>query len=192
MKSSLVLLIFTLVGYLPLAAQDELCADVTSTPLNSIRLLEEQKDTRQSPCISEIINQLGKSREIRAVNVLVGYLDFVDPATRPKPNGFSDRRPVYPAVDALFQIGKVAAGALLEVIAGGKSPIRRHNATAAYQAIFRDDLAAGIRLVRNEASESPSPEARRRLREMMETLADDCRGRSEEEARACNAAAQGD
>ena len=191
MKLSLSLLVFTVAGQL-LLAQTEPCSDVMGTSLNSITFLEEQKDTRRSPCISDVIKQLGQSRDVSAVHALVGYLDFVDPATRPKPNGFSDVRPVYPAVAALFRIGKAATRELLETIQQGKSPLVRQNAAKAYQSIYRDDLASGIRLARNEALAAASVEGQRRLQKTLETLASDCRGRSEEEAQACTAAALGD
>jgi hypothetical protein len=191
MKRNLFLLVFVMVGQL-LLAQNETCSDVMSTSLSSITFLEEQKAARQSPCISEVIKQLAKSRDVGAVHVLVGYLDFVDPATRPRPDGFSDVRPVYPAVAALFRIGKPATSDLLEAIQQGKTPIVRQNAVKTYQSIYRDDLASGIRLLRNEKLATGSAEGEHRLQKTLEVLAEDCRGRTEEEAQACKAAAQGD
>ena len=60
MKTSLILLVFTIASYSLSGAQDQSCSAVMSTWADSIRFLEGQKDTRQSPCISSVIRQLGR------------------------------------------------------------------------------------------------------------------------------------
>lgn len=192
MKIILVSLALTMFVHFFLLAQNEHCSDIISTSLSSISFLEQQKDVRQSSCISAAIKQVGQSGDVNAIHVLIDYLDFVDPSTRPRSDGFSDLRPVYPAVAALFRIGKPATSELLEAIQQGQTPVVRQNAAKAYQAIYRDDLASGIRLLRNEALAAGSAEGERRLKKTLELLANDCRGRSVEESRACITAAQGD
>jgi hypothetical protein len=189
MKLSLILLAFTIMVCSPSWAQDESCSAVLSTSASSLTFLGEQKDTRESPCVSAAIKRLGQARDVNAIHVLVSYLDFVDPGTSPRPDGFSDVRPVYPAVGALFLIGKSSTRELLATIQRGDSPIIRQNATKAYQAVYRDDLASGIRLLRNEELAANLPDGQRRFQKVQKMLIDDCRGRGEEERQACNAAA---
>ena len=190
MKPIRVLLLLSLFGHLMLAAQDESCSDVMTTSLSSVTFLQEQQDVRESPCIVRVIKQLGLVRDVGAVHTLVGYLDFVDPATRPRPDGSSDVRPAYPAVEALFRIGKAATIELLSAIQYGKSPIARENAAKAFQAIYRDDLATAIHLVRNEELASSSAIGQRRLQEVLHLLIEDCSGRTKDEAESCRAVLQ--
>lgn len=151
MIPSFMLLVFTIMASSPLAAQDQSCSIVMSSSASSIRFLEEQRDTRQSTCISSVIKKLGQAHDVDAVGVLASYLDFVDPATLPRPDGASDVRPDYPAVAALFQIGKPATHELLSAIQASESSIIRENAAKTYMFVYRDDLASGIRqLKKNE------------------------------------------
>ncbi len=191
MKRTLIVLVLTIAAYSPLEAQDEFCSPVMSTSASSITFLEEQKDTRQSACISSVIKHLGQAHDVAAVHILVSYLDFVDPTTLPRPDGFSDVRPEYPSVDALFLIGKPATHELLASIQVGESPKIRQNAVRTYQAVYRDDLALGIRLLKKEELVAISSDARHRLREAAELLFDDCSKRSETEARRCKNVAGG-
>jgi hypothetical protein len=192
MKQSLMLLVFTIVAYSLSGAQDESCSAVMSTSANSITFLEEQKETRQSSCISSVITHLGRVHDVDAVHVLASYLDFVDPATSPRSGGFADVRPEYPAVGALFQIGKAATRELLSDIEGSGSPKVRLNAAKAYQAIYRDDLASGIRLIRSEELAANSTNAQSSLRRVLRMLIEDCTQRSEQESQACRDAARRD
>ena len=192
MKQSLMLFVFTIVAYSLSGAQDESCAAIMSTSANSITFLEEKKDTRQSPCISSVIRHLGKVHDVDAVHVLASYLDFVDPETSPHSGGFADVRPEYPAVSALFQIGKPATRELLSDIQGSGSPKVRLNAAKAYQAIYRDDLASGIRLLRIEELAANSTDAQSRLRKVLRMLVEDCTHRSEQESQTCQDATRRD
>jgi hypothetical protein len=190
MKQTIFLLFaFTIVTLARSTAQDESCSDVTSTSASSIAFLEKQNETRQSPCITSVILQLGKAHDVDAVRVLASYLDFVDPATSTRLGGFSDTRPDYPSIGALFQIGKPATRELLSIIQGDGSPKLRQNAAKAYQAIYRDDLASGIRLLKSEELVANSTDAQNRLGKVLRILIDDCKGRSASESQQCQDAA---
>ena len=63
---SALLLFFAITACPRLTAQDQSCSTVTSTPAVSIAFLEEQKDIRQSPCISSAIRQLGLAHDAEA------------------------------------------------------------------------------------------------------------------------------
>jgi hypothetical protein len=185
MKPSIVLLAMTLKACSYLQAQDQSCSTVMRTPASSVRFLKEQRDTRQSPCISSVIKQLGHSRYVDAAHVLTSYLDFVDPATLPPSGGTAYLRPDYPAIAALFEIGKPATLDLVSAIQASDSATLRENASKAYMFVYRDDLAAGIHQLKKEKLTARSPDARRRLSEALKMLIDACRGRSEKEAQAC-------
>jgi hypothetical protein len=189
MRPSLIFLALTIMACLPLAAQDQSCSAVMSTSASSIKFLEEQLDTRKSPCISSVIKQLGRAHDVNAVHVLVSYLDFVDPATLPSPDGFAVIRPDYPAGGALFQIGKPATRELLSAIQASESSTIRENAAKTYMFVYRDDLASGIRLLRRKELIAKSADARRRLTDALRMLMDACDSRNEQEAQPCKDAA---
>jgi|SRR5712671_2478927 len=186
MKPSVVLLAIAITACSPLAAQEPLCSTFMSTSASSIKFLEEQRDTRQSPCISSVIKQLGQAHDVDAARVLTRYLDFADPATLPPPGGAAYVRLEYPAVAALFEIGKPAARELMSVIQDSESSTIRQNASRTYMFVYRDDLASGIRQLRKEKLIARSAAARRRLSDALQMLMDACNNRGEQEARACN------
>ncbi len=190
MKASLVLLVLTLLMSGHVVAEGQPCAAIAATVTSSIMFLEEQRVTRQSPCISAVIKQVGQSRDVSAAHVLVRYLDFVDPATAPSPDGSAFTRPDYPAVDALFQIGKPATRELVSAIQAGESSKIRENAANTYMFVYRDDLASGIRLLKKEELLVQSADARSRLRDAVQMLVDACNGRGGKEAEQCKNTAE--
>ena len=194
MRISFLFLLLMTPAYLHLAAQEkESCGALINRDSNFVvSFLEEQSATRRSPCIASVISRLRGVHDTRAVHLLVGYLDYMDPATAPQSGGGADVRPDYPAVTALFQIGKPATRELLSAIEAGKTAKIRENAAIAYMLIYRDDLASGIRLLKKEELTSGTPAHRRRVSDALQMLIDDCNGRSGKEAEACkNAAGKG-
>jgi hypothetical protein len=193
MKGIFILIVLTIPACLHLAAQEHSCAALVNKGSNYSReFLEEQNNTRDSPCISSVIRHLGQVRDVLAVPVLIRYLDYLDPATVPEPDRAVDVRPSYPAVTALFEIGKPSTSELLSAIKAGESLKIRENAARAYMFVYRDDLASGIRLLKKEQVTVGSADDRRRLNDALQMLVDDCNGRGEKEAEACkDAAAKG-
>jgi len=157
----------------------------------SREFLRQQAATRSSRCISSVIKHLGNACDTQAVDILAQYLDYVDPATLPGPDGGADVRPSYPAVSALFQIGESATGRLLATIQTSESQKIRENAAKAYMYIYRDDLAKGIRLLRKEQLRSKDSSSRRKLSDALRMLANACEGRTRQEAQACRNARTG-
>lgn len=184
----LTVLAFGLTAKSQVMSQDRNCSAFMETPDTSISFLREQFNIRDSPCITTVIETLGKAQATQAVEVLIRYLDFVDPTTAPRPDGFADKRLVYPAVDALFLIGKTATADLLSAIQTSESPIKRRNAVKAYEAIYRDNLALGLHILKTSEQAASSAERENRLRQAREMLADDCAHRSEEEVLMCQKA----
>jgi len=170
--------------------QDHLCSSAIGSVADEIAFLKEQNDSRQSPCITIVIKQLGRAHAGDAVPTLVEYLDFISPATAPRPDGFADRRPQCPAMDALFQIGKPATAAIISVAQASESSTTRSNASKTYLSIYRDDLALGIHILRLQESVAISTDGRSRLQELLDMLINDCSQRREQEAQACREAAK--
>jgi len=148
-------------------------------------VLEEEISVRNSPCITEVIKRLGQLRDIYSIPLLVRYLDYMDPATAPRADGGADVRPRYPAVTALFLVGKPATRELLEAIQDGETEKLRENAVNAYLFVYRDDLASAIRLLKKQHASARSAEGRSRLSNALQKLIDDCNGRAEQEKQAC-------
>src|SRR5580692_406182 len=187
---SLVLMIATGLGS---GAQETPCAMLKTKDTQLLRgFLQEQQSLRQSPCLPSVIKQLGQLHDVEAIHLLVGYLDYMDPKTAPLPNGGATVWPSYPAVSALFQIGKPATIELLSAIqTGGSPPKIRENAVDAYASIYRDDLPSGIRALKTAELLAKTEDERRRLSEARQKLIAYCNARGEKEAEACRSAATG-
>ena len=189
MRTGLFFLIFMTWAASP--AQETCAGLVDKGPDFPREFLRHQVATRSSHCISSAIKQLGNRRDAQAVDILVRYLDYVDPATLPGPGGGADVRPSYPAVTALFQIGESATGGLLATIQTSESQKIRENAAKAYMFIYRDDLAKGIRLLRKEELRSKDSSNRQRLSNALRMLVNECDGRAKKEAQECRSARSG-
>lgn len=167
-----------------LSSQPSSCDVLKANSLGAIRqLLQEQDNTRSAPCISAAIDRLGSAHDVKAIPVLALYLDYLDPRTGP--TGASGERPRYPAVTALFQIGIPATKEVVAMIKNGKTPITRHNAALAYLFIYRDNLAAGLKGLKNEQLKSTVAQDRTRIGDALGLLSDACTGRSDAEAQEC-------
>jgi hypothetical protein len=153
--------------------------------------LQEQQSSRQSPCLTEAIKQLGQLRDVHAIRLLIGYLDYVEPGTGPLLNGGATIRPRYPAVDALFRIGKPATVELLSAIQAGKSPQIVTNAVRAYEDVYRDDLWDGVRGLKTAEILAKTDDERRRLNDARQELMRACNARDEKESQECQNAAGG-
>jgi len=148
------------------------------------KFLGEQNDLRDSPCVVPTIKSLGCARDVRAIPVLIKYLDYQDPNSGPQ-SPMPDRRASYPAITALFQIGQAAAPQLVSAIIDGRSELAQHHAAVAYLFVYRDDLAGGIRLLQRQEKIASSELARQRLSTTIQMLKEDCDGRTPKEVRAC-------
>jgi hypothetical protein len=113
----------------------------------------------------------------------------MDPKTAPLSNGGATVWPSYPAVSALFQIGKPAANELLSAIQAGRSAELRANSTKAYMYIYRDNLSLGIQALKSAELQATTEDERRRLSAARQELTNHCKARGEKEAEACRAAA---
>ena len=190
MRVSLLSLVLMSTTCVALHAQESPCAMLKTKDTAVLRaFLQEQQSLRQSPCLTVVIKQLGQLRDVEAIHLLVGYLDYLEPKTGLLPNGGATVRPRYPAGGALFQIGKPATLELLSAIQAGGSPKTRENAVKTYESVYRDDLSSGIRILKTAELLAKTEEERRRLNEARQKLIDACNARGDRSVEACNDAA---
>jgi hypothetical protein len=69
----------------------------------------------------------------------------------------------YPATTALFEIGKPALPALLDLLGTETTPIVREKALRTVMDISRDDFVSGVKLIRATASKQKDKAAESRL-----------------------------
>jgi hypothetical protein len=192
MRVSLLFLVLMTAICVGSRAQESSCAMLKTKDTQILRgFLEEQQSLRQSPCLTVVIKQLGQLRDVESIHLLVGYLDYLEPKTGLLPNGGATVRPRYPAVSALFQIGKPATLELLSAIQAGGSPKIRENAVRAYESVYRDDMPSGIGVLKTAELLAKTDDERQRLKEARQKLIDACSARGEKEAEACGYAAGG-
>lgn len=192
MRVSLLSLVLMSTTCVALHAQESPCAMLKTKDTAVLRaFLQEQQSLRQSPCLTVVIKQLGQLRDVEAIHLLVGYLDYLEPKTGLLPNGGATVRPRYPAVSALFQVGKPATIELLSAIQSGGSPKIRENAVRAYADVYRDDLWSGIRGLKTAELLAKADDERRRLEEARRKLMDECDAGDEKQVEACRSAAAG-
>jgi hypothetical protein len=166
-------------------AQSRSCSSLLKRDENSRRtFLVSQQSKKQSPCITRVIDSLRTASDPETIMVLLHYLDYMDPATARIPGIGYSRRPDFPAVNTLFAIGKPAVPGLLSTIENSSTPLAERNASLTFSYIYRDDLAAGIRRLKQEQAIA-TPVGRSRLAAVIQMLADFCGRRTRDEALNC-------
>jgi len=148
-----------------------------STPASRLEYLRGERARLSPACVLVAVAQLGYDRYVPAVKTLVGYLDYRDPAKMP---GFRSAHiewsgSVYPAGEALFQIGKPAVSQLIEAIADATtSDLVRNNAADAVSTIYREDLPEGVAVLVRAARAQTDPLASVRLMDQARRQAAHC------------------
>lgn len=114
--------------------------------------LELYGRTADPDCVTKIIYHLGETKDVSSVTVLIGLLDFRRPDTEMEKQHIRTMEGKYPAVEALFSIGKPAVPAIVSTLAGGKtSDISRENALLTLVEIYREDPSLVIPLLKKAA-----------------------------------------
>jgi hypothetical protein len=157
----------------PILAADEACAKLQkTTPGLRLQYLQGDRAGLDRGCVIYAIKQLGNDRYAPAIETLVGYLDFREPGPRnwgTAKNPFIPRNGLppgglYPAVGALFQIGKTTVPKLIEAIAdSATTDLVRANAGDTVLAIYCADPPAGIAAIVSAAHANADPAAAIRL-----------------------------
>jgi hypothetical protein len=144
-----------------------------------LQILRKDENKEKSPqLIVETIQKLGSIGDERAIPELVRYLDYerkIESAQSqdqnlkidPVETTHWDYLPLsgrYPAIGALFQIGKSSLPELVKVIENEKTKSQKsQNALETVQLIFRDDLSEGIKYLENAMNSSAAQEGKQRL-----------------------------
>src|SRR5579872_4502368 len=143
-----------------------------------IRFLAKDKSKAISTnpnCVTYAIMRLGDAKTIEAAPVIADYLDYKRPFTPEEEESirlhFSmPLREFYPAVTALFQIGKPALPALSNAICKPNiSSLALDKAVFTTMLIFREDPTAGIRFLKSNAQASTDPVISARINQAAET-----------------------
>jgi hypothetical protein len=141
-------------------------------------------------CVVFSIQKLGKLKEEKAARVLTRYLDQKRPLTADEKE--SERlhmsmslKEFYPAVSALFEIGKPAVPALLSTIANDTTSVdARNNAVRAEMLIYRDTPVDGIRALKGAAGNASSPADAERINGAIQSALKWCGRHRQAECRA--------
>jgi hypothetical protein len=139
-----------------------------------IAILRDERLRKSEPeHVVQVIQRLGQMRAVEAIDDLIVLLAFKQPLEweKEEPSDFyaeisaigPDRR--YPAIGALFQIGKPALPALINVIATHENgSLESENALYTIFAILREEPpSAWVEYLRESAAHASSPEATQRL-----------------------------
>ena len=156
--------ILTVAGAL---SRDPNCLQLESgEPSQLVSYLDGPKGSQTSACTEYAIGQIGEKRYVAGVGVLARRLGF-----RREPDFWEKGEDVvglqhewYPATSALFQIGKPALPALIEILGTETTPIiRSSKALQTVMDISRDDFVSGVKLIRDAAATRKDKAAQARL-----------------------------
>ena len=162
--SRLYVLTLLISGYV--SAQAQQCPAIGVKAVDTIAFLKNAREGSgiADKCVIDGIHKLYHVNSTEAIDVLIGYLDLKRSYSETIQVGSNSD--LYPAVDALFSIGRPAVPALLRVIKGdGYSKQAQENAVRTIMLIYRDEPSRGIRLLVDEGEGSSNSGERTSLRE---------------------------
>lgn len=146
-------------------------------------LRDEQLREREPARVVEAIKRLGEMRSTSAIPDLIRLLTFKrtfewesqskEVVTEIQPLHIGNR---YPATGALFQIGKPAIAALVELInAEEVGSVASENAIWVLTQIFREKLSDGVRYLKDAAANASSFDSKQRLSHAADRLQEEAR-----------------
>jgi hypothetical protein len=140
---------------------------VSAEPAALVSYLNGPEASQTPACTEYAIRQIGDKGYAPAVDTLVRRLGF---RREPGPGERGEGGAVleymhewYPATIALFQIGKPALPALLDVLAAETSAVVREKALQTVMDICREDIVSGVKLIRDAAAARQDKAAQARL-----------------------------
>jgi hypothetical protein len=146
-------------------------------PDEQLEYLKGNRAALVPPCLMAAFDGLGYKRFTPAIPLLIQFLDFKRPYETLccRAGGYTW---VYPAGEALLEIGRPAVPALVEAIAGSNTPeVIRKNAAGVLNEMFwnwQEPTGAISLLVRESRAPRDGPESQRLLDAARE-LASNCR-----------------
>ncbi len=128
-------------------------------------------DENNAQCVTSAINQLGARRFEAGAAILIRYLDFHRPLTPNEKLGINSHLrsvgDIYPAVDALAQLGEKGLPIVLQAIeADATTPRARQNAVVVWMEVYRytDEHPRGVALLKHEEIAAKDDATKQRLR----------------------------
>lgn len=120
------------------------CAELANkSPEECAKYLARPRKSTENACVVYAILEIGHRHHAAAVGTLVQYLDY-QTALPPKLSGFTLVEK-YPAINALFVIGKPAVGPLIGAISKeDTSETVRENAVVTMLQLFRDNMPGAV------------------------------------------------
>ena len=159
------------------------CAELEGAkPEVHLEYLQRDRSALKPDCIFYAMDQIGLKHYAPAVKTLIKYLDYrmpEDPAKAGLPviMRIPTLGSLYPAITALFEIGKPAALDLVGSIADPDTPdVARSNGIEALFLIHREDVSEAVALLNRASKESTDWQASQRLLDAARRMADMCRG----------------
>lgn len=173
------------------------CAELAAAgQSDAIKYLNRGRDSQTALCVEHALRQIGETGSIEGIAIVLRYLDYRREPTPSEKRGATNLNTwyQYPAMIALFEIGKPAMPYLIDLLASDTNNLRRRNALETIGDIYREDPAAGVKLLSSAAEKVKGndmrvTEAETRLTEASRELAKMCppRVRSQCEAVLYNA-----
>jgi hypothetical protein len=159
------------------------CAELEGAkPEVHLEYLQRDRSALKPDCIFYAIDQIGLKHYAPAIKTLIGYLDYPVPEDPAKARWPVIMRiptlgSLYPAITALFEIGKPAIPDLVDSIADpDMTDVARSNAIEALFLIHREGVSEAVALLNRASKESTDWQASQRLMDAARRMADMCRG----------------
>jgi hypothetical protein len=149
-------------------------------------------DEKNAWCVTWAIRRVGKARYEPAVSALVRLLDFRRPQTPQEKMGFGDLSSarVFPAQDALEEIGKAALPEVLRAIeADSTSGTARENAVEVWMEAYKYERPKGVALLKQEEMKTTDTAIKQKLTWAIQRALTYCGPPEEDEGTACRKAA---
>lgn len=165
---SMILALFVLGTFMPAEVDAEDCTALD--PGSESQLISYLTEARQKggepECVVSAIKGLSNKKTLRSAELLANYLDYKRPLTRQEQAGIrirtKSREELYPAISALFSIGKGAVPGILYAISNTQgSTVKWDNAIYTLMLIYRDDPVAGVGALRSSAATNTGVAAER-------------------------------
>lgn len=156
MRSLVCTLLFLSLGGGNLFAQDDGCSIVAGfTAEQLLDFLQHNSRTADPQCVTEAITRAGVLRTPAATEVLITLLDFERPETAMEKMHISSLHDKFPAVPALFAVGKPAVPALIRRIQTGElTDVAQRNSLRALLAIYRESPPEAILTLKTAAAKA--------------------------------------
>jgi hypothetical protein len=153
----------------PLLLDSQECSEVSKKSsaealISYLRSASQLSATdRNAACITLAIQSLSFKPSKEATDVLISFLSFRRPLTKPEKSGIFSRAPdigtYFPATTTLFTFGPSIAPRLIDVVKASERPNVRTNAAFTLALIYREQPEFAIALMEEAAKDASVTEA---------------------------------